>query len=225
MRRHPVQRTGQDMPPPGRGQIPAQIEGQHLGRIDALVVGLGEVVRAVVADDATYVAGLLGVTALPLQRLHAHRYPQHRGQRRSRGAARGADAAGIHLVLGRIGPQPTHCRLDVVDGGRELVLGGEPIAHRDSDVALLRQAHAEAVVTLARSGAEAAAVDQHDRRERSCALLGPRQVDLQMLTIGVRVFEASFEHHVVRRGGLLLTPGRRERRRGQDRCRKRANKQ
>ena len=61
------------------------------------------------------------------------------------------------------------------------------------NIALLRQPNAEVVVTLPGARAKAAAVDAQDGRERPDAALGPGQVELEMLVVGIGVLDAGLK--------------------------------
>ncbi len=101
-----------------------------------------------------------------------------------------ADPVGVDVVLRGVGPQPANGRLDIVNGGGEGIFRSQPIGDGHGDIAVLGQAEAQAVVTLAIAGPEAAAVDAQDRREGTIALLRPGQVELKVLVVGVGVLDA-----------------------------------
>jgi hypothetical protein len=120
---HPGQRAGPDVLPPGRLQVAAQEQGQHLGRVHALAVGLREVARPVEIDHAGDRAGLAGVAARPLELLDACRHAEGLGEVPARRAAGDLDAGGVDAILGGVGTDPADGRLHVVDGCGEAVLG------------------------------------------------------------------------------------------------------
>src|SRR5262249_15755642 len=147
----------------------------------------------------------------PLERLDVRRHAEELRQVAAGRPARDADAVGVEVILAGVGPQPAHRLLDVVDGGGERVLRRQPVGHGRRDVALLRQAHAQAVVAVAVAGAEPAAVDAEHRREGAVALFGPGEVELQVLPVRVGVLDVRLEDDVVghgRTGRRLLRTGR-----------------
>jgi hypothetical protein len=71
---------------------------------------------------------------------------------------------------------------------RELVFRSEAIAHRDGNIALLRQPDAKAVIALARANTEAASVNAHNRWERAVPGLRAGHIQLEMPTIRIGEF-------------------------------------
>ena len=87
-----------------------------------------------------------------------------------------------------------------MDCGWERMLRGEAIGHRRGDIATFGQFDAEGVIALTLAGAKASAVDAEDRGERPVAGLRSREVELQMLIAGVRVFDRLLPHDRIGNG-------------------------
>src|SRR5579872_1766172 len=123
----------------------------------------------------------------------------------ARGAAGHADAIGVDVVPGGVRAKPPDSRLHVVDGGGERVFRREPVGDRGGDVPAIRELADQAVVSIARAGPEAAAVDAEHGGEGAVALR-PGDVHLEVLAIGVRVLDVLFERRAVV-GRTLRPPG------------------
>ena len=80
LRRHPVQRAGQDMLVPRLFQIAAQKQRQNLSRVHAGAIGLREVAGTVHIHDAGHRTGLVGVPAFTLELPDARSHTQKLGQ-------------------------------------------------------------------------------------------------------------------------------------------------
>src|SRR5262249_55466460 len=73
---YPIKRTGNDMLVPFLLEITAQKQGQHLGSINALTVGPGEIAGSVVIDHTLDAAGLILMATRSLECLHIPSYAQ-----------------------------------------------------------------------------------------------------------------------------------------------------
>ena len=203
----PVERARQDVPATFLLDIPPEEQREHLGGVDALAIRLGEVAGAIDVHHAADSARLIGVPARPFELGDPGSDRQELRQVPTRRAPGGADAVGIDVVLLGIGPQPADGRLDVVYGGGELVLGGQPIADRHGNVAPFRQLEAEGVVGVAMTGAESAAMDADHGGERTGSVAWAGEVDLQVLVVGIRVLDASQPLHRLRNHQFLGRQG------------------
>ena len=85
----------------------------------------------------------------------------HRREIAARAVAADRQAAGIDAEAGRVGCDPACGRDGVVHGGRELVLGRQPVMHRNDDAArCVGQRAADLVVALQVADHPAAAVEE-----------------------------------------------------------------
>ena len=89
-----------------------------------------------------------------------------------------------------------------MNGGGEGILRRQPIVHGRGNVALLSQAQTQGIVSQARTGPEAAAVDAQHGRERSIALLGSSQVEFEMLAIRISKLDARLVNDTLGDGQL-----------------------
>ena len=85
-----------------------------------------------------------------------------------------------------------------MDRRRELILRGQPVAYGRGHEPALSQFQAQRIVSIAMTGPETAAVDaQYDGQEGG-RLLRSREVELQMLGVGIGVFNAALKNDIVR---------------------------
>jgi len=116
----------------------------------------------------------------------------------ARRAAGHADACWVEAVACGVRAEPTHGRFRVVDGGRELVGGREPVADGRRHEPVLRERHAERVVALAATGAEPATVDAQNGGQRAVGGLWPREVEPQVRAVGGGILDIPLEADTVR---------------------------
>lgn len=114
------------------------------------------------------------------------------------GAAHGADAGGVHVILGGMGAQPADGGFAIVDGGWKGIGGGEAIGDGDGDVAVLGEGEEEFVITFAFACAEAATVDADDGGVGACSVFGLGEVDLEVLVVWIGELDVTSEADVVR---------------------------
>ena len=179
--------------------VAAEEQRQHLGRVDAAAVGLGEIAGAVKVDDAGDPAGRAGMIG-SVEPLDVAGDAEKVRQVPAGGVAGDADAVGVDVILFRIDPQPTHRRLHVVDRRGKLVFGREAVIDRNGDIPALGELLAPVVPAVALSRAEAAAVNaDHGGKARVRRdVLRSGEVELQVLLVGVDVLDAFFEDDVRR---------------------------
>ena len=156
--RDPVEWAGQNVIVAGLLEVAAEPQGEELVGIDAFAVGLGEVARTVEIDDTGDRAGEPGVIGT-VELRNASGDAEKLSEVTSGGATGDPDACGIDLEPGGLGSDPAYGGFGIGHGSGEPVFGSEPVAHGESGVAVLGEFDAERVVTLARAGAEAAAVN------------------------------------------------------------------
>ena len=96
------------------------------------------------------------------QRLLAH----HGGERCARGIAANHELCRIDAERGRLFGNPSGRRDRVLDRGRESVLGGKPVIHRDEAAARgLRQRRGDAIMGLDTAADHAAAMEKNKTRQ------------------------------------------------------------
>ena len=192
----PVDGAGEDVFAAFGVEVSAEEQGEDFCGVDAFAVGFGEVAGAEEVDDAGDGAGLVEV-AFAFELLDACRDAEELGEVAAGGTAGGADAGGVDVIFGGVGAQPADGGLAIVHGGGEGEFGGEAVGDGDGDVAVLGEDDAEFVVGVARTGAEAPAVNAEDGGEGAGGVFGAGEIELEVGVVGVGVFEVGFEEDVV----------------------------
>ncbi len=195
VRRDPIQRARNDVLMPCRFEVAPQEQRQNLRSVDALAIGFGEIAGPIDIDDAGDVARHPGISAVSFEHRNVRGDSQKLRQVSAGRTSRRANAVGVDVVLFRVGSQPAHGRLRVMHCRGELVLGRQPIADSYGDIALLCEFEAQAVIAVAVPGAKSAAVNAHNCRKRPIAGFRPGHIDLQVLIVGIRVFDSLVEDH------------------------------
>ena len=119
------------------------------------------------------------------------------------GAAGDANAVWVDTIFCSIGPNPADCCLGVMYRSRELVFRSEPIGNCDGCKAIAGQILNEAIVAIAFAGAEAAAVDADNTGQGAFGIFGPGHIELEVLAIGVGIFDVFLKNNFGWRGILL----------------------
>lgn len=161
----PVERAGQDVIVASLLEVTAEPQREDLVSIDTLAVGLSEVAGPVEIDDTGDGRGEPGVIgAIELGDTTGD--AEKLSEVTSGGASGDSDAFWIDLESGGLGSDPAYGGFGIGHGCGERVFGSEPVAHGESGVAVLGEFDAERIVSLARPGAESAAVNaEHSGQE------------------------------------------------------------
>src|SRR5439155_21216479 len=130
----------------------------------------------------------------------------------ARRATRYANSFRVEIVFAGVAPEPANGGFAIMDCGWELIFGRQAISNCGGNETVLGEGETKFIVSLARTGAESAAMDAKHGGQRCRGGLRTGKIELQVLVIRVCVFDVALEHHVVRHDqlGSVRDPEHRE---------------
>jgi len=113
------------------------------------------------------------------------------------GIACDPNAIRIDVIRGCVAFQPADGSFDIINGGRELVLGREAVSNRHGDITARGEFYEKWIIRIAIACSESAAMDADNAGKRGVYLARPSHIELKMLIVRVRELDPFFEENII----------------------------